>query len=84
MMHIALFYSLNCVLSLPLVFSLSILEPIVSQEVHELPIWESWVQHRQLLMFVTRTSFEVHEVEELGNLVHDYLAAFNKVQAHMT
>lgn len=66
----------------PLVCSLSILEPILSPEARELSIWESWVRHRQLLMFVTRTSFEVHEVEELGNLVHAYLTAFNKVQAH--
>lgn len=52
---------------------------MVTEEVREQPMWQSWVLHRKLLMFVTRHSIGVGEVEDLRQLVDDYLQAFDKV-----
>lgn len=60
-------------------YSIVIMEPLLSPDVQESPIWRSWVLHRKLLVFVTRTTFEIDAVDELRHLVSEYLKAFDEV-----
>lgn len=57
------------------------MEPMINDDVREMPMWKCWLHHRKLLLFVTRTSFEIHEVETARTLVDDYLEAFSMVCA---
>lgn len=62
------------------VHSLTIMEPLIPQDVCELNMWKSWVAHRELLMFATRPSFDMGDDVVLGMLVGQYLKAFDQAR----
>ena len=61
------------------VHSVTIMDPLLTEEMRALPAWRSWVKLVALFSVTVKHELEVHDVELIDDLQLEYSAAFDQV-----